>query len=119
MSCNIITFKLKKLENLRIPFKSFFKGREDYHPERTNNNNGTITLDSLGCNITGILEGETFKVSDIELSGEGSGSFFYETIEQALKDSKGILIASCVWEDGDISKLISIDGAVSWEKIDI
>lgn len=120
MSYNIDTFKVKKLENLIIPFDSFFKCREDWHPERTNNDDGSVTLDSMESEIKGMLKDGLFEVTEIRCTGEGSGTTMNDIIEPALKDGKGTLIVSCVWEGGDcINKLTAIDGKVSWEDIEI
>jgi len=59
-------------------------------------------------------------MADIECTGEGSGSFMDYILEPALKQSKGVLRASCVWEGGDsINKLLVEDGEVDWIDIEI
>jgi hypothetical protein len=133
MSYNIDTWKVKKIENFIVPIKSFFKHeRKDWHPEITDNGNGTITMTSLESKWTGEILGyvdddlernnpkHSLKIISINCSSEGSGTTMSWILEPAFKDSTGILIASCVWEGGDtINKLTVKNGAVSWEDIDI
>ncbi|HEA68025.1 hypothetical protein LCGC14_3062380 [marine sediment metagenome] len=111
----------KKLVNLTIPLESFFKsGRTDFHPEKEFDENGMLTLVFCESEITGNLKDGTFYISDIDISGEGSGYDMNEVIEPALKDSTGELIASRVWEGGDsINQIIVKDGKVEWRDIEI
>lgn len=128
MSYNISTFKLKELNNLLIPLKAFYKSaRRGGNPESRKNDDGSITLSGCeGEGITGIMHGSYvmedifLKVTAIDIHGEGSGYFMREILEPALKESRGKLTASCVWEGGDsINKLIVEDGKVIWENIEI
>jgi hypothetical protein len=128
MSYNISTFNLKKLENLQIPLRAFYKSsRKDWHPESRKNNDGSITLSGCeGGGVTGMTADGGFPgnvilaVSDICICGEGSGYFMNEILEPALKESAGFLMASCVWEGGDsINNLIVENGNVKWEDIEI
>ena len=121
MSYNINTFILKKLENLKIPVASLYKhDRKDWHPDRQNNDDGTVTFFMLESKMSGIIEGNIFLCQSIKLQGEGSGTSIALILKPALEDSTGELIASCVWEDGDtINRLIVKDGNVVWENIEI
>lgn len=66
------------------------------------------------------IEDEIFICKAINCSGEGSGFTMNEILEPVFKDSKGELIAVCVWEGGDsINRLIVKDGTVEWEQIEI
>ena len=122
MSYNIDTFKIKRLENLEIPLSAFFEHRRsDWHPERELDENGKLTL-LCGCDqeIVGTVENGILKVESMDMYGEGSGTFVNWILEPALKKSKGILEASCVWEGGDrINKLIVNNGNVEWKNIEI
>lgn len=122
MSYNIDTFKIKKLENLEIPLSAFFEHeRSDWHPEKEFDENGKLTL-NCGCEqeINGYVDNNILKVESMDMYGEGSGTFVNWILEPALKKSKGVLEASCVWEGGDsINKLIVHDGILKWEDIDI
>jgi len=43
-----------------------------------------------------------------------------EILEPAFKDSKGLFVASLVWEGGDsINRLTVEDGNILWEDIEI
>ena len=126
MSYNCDTFKVKKLENLKIPIKYLLSPeRTDWAFEREENYNEdneieSTTFTNMDSDITGIVENGTLTVKEICISGEGSGTIFYDILEPALKDSKGELIASCVWEGGDsINQIIVKDGNVTWKDIDI
>lgn len=122
MSYNIDTFKLKAISNLRIPLWALFTSeRNDWHPDRVNNDDGTVEFTSFdGIVMKGTVKDEVFLMDYIECSGEGSGSFVNYILEPALKQSKGLLRASCVWEGGDsINKLLVEDGEVDWIEIDI
>lgn len=121
MSYNIDTFKVKSLEGLIIPVSSLYKSeRKDWHPEKDINDDMSVTFTNMGTEITGkIIDGD-LHVSEIECYGGGSGTAMKYMLEPALKDSKGILIVSCVWEGGDsINQLCVCDGVVEWEDINI
>jgi hypothetical protein len=122
MSYNIDTWKVKKLENLKIPLASFFTNpRTDWHPEKEYDENGILTLSLMeGTSVTGKVESGIVIVSDIQCHGEGSGTSMNMILEPALKSSTGELIVSCVWEGGDsINQLIVKDGTVEWKDIAI
>ena len=121
MSYNIDTWKVKKLSGLCIPIESFFKHeRTDWHPEKEYDENGMLTLLFMESEIVGEVECGILHVESIHISGEGSGTEMGWIIEPALQDSKGELIASCVWESGDsINQLIVKDGDIEWVDIDI
>ena len=121
MSYNCDQFNLKKIENFIIPVDSLFKSeRSDWHPERINNDDGSTTFSFGEPELSGKIEGKMFRCNDIDCSGEGSGFIMDEILEPAFKDSKGTLIASCVWEGGDsINRLTVLGGKVLWEDIEI
>jgi hypothetical protein len=121
MSHNIDTFKLKKLENFSFPIKSLYKSeRQDWHPRRIDNDDGAVTFASMGTELSGTVEDDTFHMAEISCYGEGSGTVMREMLEPAFADSKGTLIASCVWEGGDnIDRLEVVGGEVKWIDIEI
>lgn len=121
MSYNIDTFRVKKLENFRIPIASLYKHeRVDWYPERVNNDDGTVTFCDLETELRGIIDGDFFVCTSINCSGEGSGTVMNWILEPAFEESTGELVASCVWEGGDsINRLTVKDGSVSWEDIEI
>lgn len=123
MSYNIDTFKLKKLENLKIPLASFYKHeRKDFHPRRINNDDGSLHLKfGESSYLDGSLDkNEVLSISKIDWCGEFSGTAMMDVLEPALEESTGELIASCVWEGGDsINRLVVKDGVVSWEEIEL
>ena len=121
MSYNIDTFKLKKLQDLSFPVKALYKNpRTDWHPERVNNDDGTVTFINCETEIKGTVKDDIFYMESIKCSDEGSGIVMRDMLEPAFKESKGILVASCVWEGGDsINKLLVEDGCVDWVKIEI
>lgn len=126
MSYNIDTWKTKKLDNLVIPLKAFYKHeRKDWHPEvryvspQTNSSEVVI---SGGCEqeIKGTVKDGVLTVTEFDITGEGSGTFYSWILEPALKESKGILEAVLIWEGGDsINRLTVKDGEVETEDIDL
>ena len=122
MSYNIDNWKTKKLEDLRIPLKSFFpESNKMWWPEKEWTDDGTLILRFVGgAEICGDEIAEVVHVKKIEFYGEGSGISMHEIFEPALKESLGRLVASLVWDGGDsINKLIVNDGDVKWEDIEI
>lgn len=121
MSYNIDTWKLKKLEGLKIPVKSFFTNkRTDWHPEKEYDEDGILTLTLMESHVTGKVADGILEVTDIHIHGEGSGTSMSWILEPALGDSKGELIASCVWEGGDsINQLTVKDGNIEWKDVEI
>lgn len=122
MSYNIDNWKTKELVDLQIPVASLFKNsRRDWHPQRTNNDDGSVEYRIMETNvIKGTINDDILFVSSIVCIGEGSGTAMNLILEPALSDSTGRLVASCVWEGGDsINRLTVDDGLVTWEEIEI
>lgn len=127
MSYNIDTFKIKKMENFVIPLAALYADeiREDWRPSRPeiiNTETNEVELE-CGCEqtIRGILKDDmNLYITDLELDGDGSGSFRYECFDKALLKSKGTLEAKMVWEGGDsITHLLVIDGVIKEEEIEL
>lgn len=121
VSYNIDTWKVKKLNGLTIPLASFFKHpRTDWHPDKEYDENGLLTLQMMESHVKGRIKGGILHVTEIEIWGEGSGTVMSWLVEPALRDSRGELVASCVWEGGDsINQIIVKNGAVEWKDIEI
>jgi len=121
MSYNCDRWITKKIKDFKIPIMSLFKHeRDDWHPERIDNNDGTVTFEIIETELRGNIENGWLVVSSIDCSGEGSGIAMDWILEPAFQNSTGELVASCVWEGGDtINKLTVKDGKVSWVDIDI
>ena len=122
MSYNIDTWKLKKLDYLRIPIQFLFPNRyKDWNPEIEIIEDGYIKLIFMETvEIDGREIGDVLCVEKIEFYGEDSGTLMNLILEPALKNSTGELIASCVWEGGDtINQLRVKDGNVEWVDIEI
>jgi len=122
MSCNIISWKTKKIENLQIPFKSFFiHKRIDWHPEsHISKDLKTIYLDcGCGQTVKGYIKDEFFIVQDIDMCGEGSGTFMDFIFVDALKNSTGKLEAVTIWEDDSIIRINVDNGCYKEEEIDL
>ena len=125
MSYNISQWKTKRLENLSLPIAAFYTSeRTDWHPERSMPSNpdaGEVVL-KCGCEqeIRGVLEAERLTIHEIDMQGEGSGYFYHEILEPALKQSRGYLEAVLIWEGGDsVSRLIVTDGELTNDEIDL
>lgn len=122
MSYEIDQWKTKKLTNLRIPLKSFYKHlRADWHPSIERKEDGTVTL-VCGCGqeIIGTIGDDVLAVTKFNMAGEGSGTFYNWILEPALKDSTGELEAVLIWERGDyINRLHVKDGVITDKKIEL
>ncbi len=121
MSYNIDQWKLKRLENFTIPTSAFFLSpRKDWHPEIEKEDDLTVLVCGCGQEIKGIEKDGLLHISEIEMSGEGSGTFFHYVLDEALKQSKGILEAVRVWEGGDsIDRLLVEDGKITITEIEL
>lgn len=118
MSYNIDTWRTKKLEGLKIPISEIHKlpyVAINLLPE----NKIEVAGVSEGFEIEGMLENDIIAVSQIVMTGEGSGRT-WENVISCLKNSTGELIATQVWEGGDsITRLTVKDGIVIEENIEI
>lgn len=103
MSCNITRWKTKRLENLRVPLVAFYPIESpSWHPERTNEDDGTVTLRGAeGGVIHGRLTKDILHVDRFEVYGERSGNYLEEVLKPALELSDGVLLARLVWDGGD------------------
>lgn len=133
MSYNISQWKTKRIDNLVIPFSALYNEslHKDWLPEKpiiAVSENGDFVLNiECGCGqeILGlaIKEGGSIiaiQVTAFDMSGEGSGTFWHEVLERALRKSTGLLEVVRVWEDGDyIDRLLVEDGVVTEEKIEL
>jgi len=124
MGINITKWKTKRMVNLSIPLKALYDSeRKDWHPKQPiiiNAETSEIEL-KCGCDqsIRGILKDGDLFVTKFDMTGDGSGSFLYYVLKDALKQSKGELRAVIVWESGDISSLNVSDGLVEDENIEL
>jgi hypothetical protein len=74
---------------------------------------------SEGFELKGTLLDGNIAIEKIHHSSEGSGHTWDDFLE-ALKHSKGSLVATQVWEGGDsITKLIVKDGVVEQEQVEL
>jgi len=123
MSYNISSWKTKVLIDLKIPVASLYKHpRTDWHPEKVDLDNmmSKFILFGEDSYINGSITNGIINVSEIKLSGEGSGTVMSWILKPALKDSKGKLIVTRVWENGDsIDRLTAIDGVITEKEIEV
>ena len=109
MSYNCDMFKVKKIENLEFKEDAFKDCQREIKPDLT------TVFSYCEAWVSGIVVDGSFLCEELECTGEGSGEFIDEILEPALKDSTGILVASCVWEGGDsINHLICKDGKIEY-----
>lgn len=119
MSYNIDSYRIKKLENFRIPLKAFTKEEfvKDYDFDTQE-----IKIESKISEVgefNGIVIDNTFvELTKISIYGEGSGYFMATVGDNLLKNSTGTLVATVVWEDGDeVERVKIIDGIVKTKKL--
>lgn len=123
MSWNISRFKLKKLKGLSLPLSSLFLyEREDWHPQRYNNDDGSVEfMLSEGGGISGTIdENDILHVTNIECDGETSGGSWEYVMDEAFKHSKGEFEAVIVWESGEyIERYTVSDGVITRKDIEL
>lgn len=123
MSYNILKWKTKKIENFQIPLSAFYESeRIDWHPSETIiEPDGDRIMLECGCGqeIKGILKDGVLAIDEIDMSGEGSGSFMHYVMDHAFKQSTGELEATAVWEDGEVTHYIIKDGVTTEENVDL
>ena len=105
----------------------FIHERKDWHPdfEVVTYKPFRMRLQTYEFDIEGLLSGtqrenEVFEVTNINIVGEASGTFYEWILIPALKRSKGVLEAVLIWEGGDsIERLKVSDGIITSKKIDL
>lgn len=119
MPYDISKWKTKKLDNLVIPLDALYRSeRKDWlpgAPKVMDAESGEVEIEcGCGQSIQGILKDSALRVTSLDMSGEGSGTFLREILEPALKESTGGLEAVLIWEGGDsVTRLIVKDGVVA------
>ena len=125
MSYNIDTWKTKKLESLVIPLNALFiHERKDWHPSQPEivNTETNEVLIECACEleIKATLKDGNLHITELEIYGEGSGSFMDWILEPALEQSTGKLEAVLVWEGGDsITRLTVNNGELKHENVEL
>ena len=122
MSYNVSMWKTKLIGNLRIPVAALYEGGEDWQPNREEMEGGKTRFDWDGdANyVIGRVEEGWLIVEGLCFRGVCSGSVLRDVIEPALKQSTGGVVASRVWEGGDlIDLLIVCDGNLHTEAIEL
>lgn len=125
MSYNISKWKTERLEDLSLPVVALYRHeRTDWHPDPPvviNTETGEL-LFRCGCEeeIKGNLKDNVLTITDLDMAGEGSGTFFDWILLPALKESKGTLEAVIIWERGEsIERLTIKDGAATRTDIEL
>lgn len=121
MSYNITTWKTKKIDGLRIPIDCFNGKKHKHYQQEVNINNSHVVIEAGEGKIEGYLQiDNTVYITDIEISGETSGTFFREVFYNALEYAEGTMEAVLIWECGDsITRLIVGENDYSNEEIDL
>lgn len=102
MSYNIDTFKVKELNDFKIPVESLYKSsRKDWHFKRINQDDGSVVFENMESTILGSIKEGILFVSSINCCGEGSGHIMHDILMPAFNNSEGNLEAVCIWERGD------------------
>jgi len=123
MSYNISCWKTKKIENLKVPLSAFFESeRKDWHPKQP------VKLDHFsdryvikcGCEqeIICTIKNKIIQIFEFNMTGEGSGSFLWYVLKNALSKSTGYIEAVLIWENGDyIERLTVCNGKVQKKEV--
>ena len=120
MSYNITRWKTKTINNLRIPEVALREVSEDLVRLAVVIND-SVLFTFLDSKIKAqMMTDGGYLISEINISGEGSGFFFHEILRSALSKSTGSLIATLIWEGGDsISRITVNDGEIKEEQVDL
>jgi hypothetical protein len=142
VSYNCSTFKLKRLENFRIPLAALVgidpdMQRRGWTAEVQVPNgamfdrllaagiaplaiepreDGRVHVEVGGESVEfwGTLDGDVLAVDAVDVNGEGSGTIWHDHLLGALEESTGTLEAVMIWEGGDsISRVLVVDGEVT------
>ena len=116
MSYNVTGFAIKKLDSFTLPYTAVLEASEG----DVNISGYVLTFDSFpveGMEIIGTLDGERLPVTDISYYGEYSGTY-WDSFEELLKQSTGILKARVVWEGGDSVEVVTVEnGMITREEL--
>lgn len=124
MSYNISTVKSLKIKDLFLKLDSIYNpSYGNWMPEKgeIDLETGKITI-QCGCEqeIIGEIIGTEFKVSELHLYGEGSGTFWCDYMTEILKTSTGEMSGTFIWEGGDsICKVVLKDGVLTEEEVEL
>lgn len=125
MSCNITSWKNKKIENLKIPIGEFYKHeRKDFHPSQPriiNFETMEVVVDKCGQGtMKGVLKDSVLHVTEFSSITSDGSNIFYEILKNALRESTGFLQIRTTWEgDFDVYELISNNGIITEKKIEL
>jgi len=126
MSYNIDTWKTKKLNDLFIPIEAFYRhSRNDWHPKRPQIIDAETNEAVMECGCEQSIKGHLsqdgqIQVTELQMAGEGSGTFYHWILEPALQESTGELEAVLIWEGGDlITRLTVKDGQVRLDNVEL
>lgn len=111
MSHNVTGFALKKLDSLTLPYATVLEASEG----DVNIQDDVHTFDGFpveGMKIVGTQEDDRLNVTDLNYYGEFSGRY-WDTFEELLTQSTGVIKARVVWEGGDSVEIVTItNGAI-------
>lgn len=122
MSYNIIAWKTRKIDSLKLPLSSLYEHeRKDYHPAQPKIKDIStmeVEINLFGSSyIKGYLNDQILTVSDIYVCDEGSGTVFERVLTPVLKQSTGVLKALVTWEEGDVFKLKVKNGKITEKEL--
>lgn len=124
MSNNISHWKVKKIDNFILPLKSLYDEIEDDSwrprlPKITNPSTLEIHIKGYdGFEVKGNLVGDNIVITDINNTGEGSGTFM-GYLDDAFKKSIGILEVVMIWESGEVEHMKVNNGVVTIKEVEL
>jgi len=117
MSTNIDHWETLKLDEFRLPLASLrhprYSMEVEYMGQLGRGQAVRVTGPAEGFEVVGILIDGVLHVDKIVLYGEFSGTYYFDTLEDALRQSKGTLTATLAWMEGErIQHLKVVDGVI-------
>lgn len=119
MGNNIEHWNLKIVKDFSLPLEPFYDN-EDCRVELLKKSGVLIDGGAERGEIKGTLfNDDRIEVSDIQISGVGSSGAYYWMVKEVFVKSRGVMIATMIWESGDIEKIIVKNGVIKQEGVEI
>ena len=123
MSYNISSTQGEEFKDFKIPVNTLMGDEvpDNWKPEMQVIDPMKMEVEvSMGeITIEGVMKDGLIHVTNMDLSGEGSGSFMHHVLMDAFKKSTGLYKGVHTWEGGDtVSRFQVKDGVITEKDID-